>query len=304
MVKLLGLGDNVCDVYLHTRTMYPGGQAVNVAVYAKGLGADSAFLGVHGNDAVAAHVLATLDEKGVDHSRSRQFEGENGFACVSLVEGDRVFMGSNKGGIIQQHPIVLDEADLAYIKGFDVVHTTNNGFLDGELPKLKGLGPLVSYDFSGRWVEEDRQDRVCPYIDFGLVSCGDLPEEMVLELCHKLHNKGCGVVLATRGSEGAFVYDGTTVFRQPPKLVKPVDTMGAGDSFAANTLVKVAEVLERDGREKWADPVYRAHVMPAILESSAEYSAKNCLVHGAFDCGVGVPPSMYARIAELTGVVL
>ena len=34
MVKVLGLGDNVCDVYLHTNTMYPGGQAVNFAVYA------------------------------------------------------------------------------------------------------------------------------------------------------------------------------------------------------------------------------------------------------------------------------
>ena len=35
MVKVLGLGDNVCDVYLHTGTMYPGGQAVNFAVYAR-----------------------------------------------------------------------------------------------------------------------------------------------------------------------------------------------------------------------------------------------------------------------------
>ena len=41
MVKVLGLGDNVCDVYLHTGTMYPGGQAVNFAVYARMLGAES-----------------------------------------------------------------------------------------------------------------------------------------------------------------------------------------------------------------------------------------------------------------------
>ena len=34
MVKVLGLGDNVCDIYLNERTMYPGGQAVNFAVYA------------------------------------------------------------------------------------------------------------------------------------------------------------------------------------------------------------------------------------------------------------------------------
>ena len=53
MVKVLGLGDNVCDVYLHTNTMYPGGQAVNFAVYASELGAESDFMGVFGKDAVA-----------------------------------------------------------------------------------------------------------------------------------------------------------------------------------------------------------------------------------------------------------
>ena len=46
MLKVLGLGDNVCDVYLHTGTMYPGGQAMNFSVYAKMLGAQSAYLGV------------------------------------------------------------------------------------------------------------------------------------------------------------------------------------------------------------------------------------------------------------------
>ena len=44
MLKVLGLGDNVCDVYLHTGTMYPGGQAVNFAVYARMLGAESDFM--------------------------------------------------------------------------------------------------------------------------------------------------------------------------------------------------------------------------------------------------------------------
>ena len=61
MVKVLGLGDNVCDVYLHTGTMYPGGQAVNFAVYARMLGAESDFMGVFGKDAVADHVQASLD---------------------------------------------------------------------------------------------------------------------------------------------------------------------------------------------------------------------------------------------------
>ena len=86
MLKVLGLGDNVCDVYLHTGTMYPGGQAVNFAVYARMLGAESDFMGVFGKDAVADHVQASLDAHGVGHSHCRIYEGENGFARVTLVK--------------------------------------------------------------------------------------------------------------------------------------------------------------------------------------------------------------------------
>jgi hypothetical protein len=35
MLKLLGIGDNVCDKYRHLRKMFPGGQALNIDVYAK-----------------------------------------------------------------------------------------------------------------------------------------------------------------------------------------------------------------------------------------------------------------------------
>lgn len=66
MVKVLGLGDNVCDIYLNERTMYPGGQAVNFAVYAGMLGVKSDFMGVFGNDAIAGHVKASLDAIALD----------------------------------------------------------------------------------------------------------------------------------------------------------------------------------------------------------------------------------------------
>lgn len=45
-VNALGFGDNVVDRYEHIHTMYPGGNAVNFAVYAKKCGAArSAYMG-------------------------------------------------------------------------------------------------------------------------------------------------------------------------------------------------------------------------------------------------------------------
>ena len=296
MVKVLGLGDNVCDVYLHTGIMYPGGQALNVSVYAKELGAQSAFLGVFGQDGVSDHIQATLDVKGIDRSHCRSYPGENGFARVTLVDGDRVFKGSNRGGVLQQHPIFLDEEDLAYAAGFDLVHTTNNGFTDGLLPALHALPCLVSYDFSYRWNEEDRLDRVCPYIDFAFLSCSDLDDQATEELCRRLCDKGCGVVTATRGSKGATVFDGARFYTQTPDLVQPVDTMGAGDSFAAAMLVSILKALESEGSALWSSELFRAGVLPAALASAAAFSAHTCLVKGAFDCGTPVPESMRTRI--------
>ena len=254
MVKVLGLGDNVCDIYLNERTMYPGGQAVNFAVYAGMLGVKSDFMGVFGNDAIAGHVKASLDAHSVGYSHCRSYAGENGFARVMIVDGDRVFKGSNKGGVIQKHPIRLEKEDLEYADGFDLIHTTNNGFTDDLLPDLHVLSPFVSYDFSYRWNEEDRVDRVCPYIDFAFLSCSDLSDEATERLCGKLHEKGCGVVTATRGSKGATVYDGHHFYRQLPDYVIPVDTMGAGDSFATAMLVTILKKLEEESEANWEDP--------------------------------------------------
>ena len=68
MIKVIGIGDNVCDQYYPAKIMYPGGQAMNFSVYAKMLGAQSAYLGVFGKDRVAEHIISVLDEIGVDHS--------------------------------------------------------------------------------------------------------------------------------------------------------------------------------------------------------------------------------------------
>ena len=34
MMNVIGIGDNVVDKYVHTQTMYPGGNALNFAAYA------------------------------------------------------------------------------------------------------------------------------------------------------------------------------------------------------------------------------------------------------------------------------
>ena len=85
-VNALGFGDNVVDRYEHIHTMYPGGNAVNFAVYAKKCGAARcAYMGIFGNDAAAEHVIASLEDEGIELDKCEQMIGENGAARVLTV---------------------------------------------------------------------------------------------------------------------------------------------------------------------------------------------------------------------------
>lgn len=77
------------------------------------LGVKSDFMGVFGNDAIAGHVKASFSTPiALDTAIVAAMPGK-WFARVMIVDGDRVFKGSNKGGVIQKHPIRLEE-DLEY----------------------------------------------------------------------------------------------------------------------------------------------------------------------------------------------
>ena len=284
-MKVIGIGDNVCDKYEHLGIMFPGGQAMNFAVYAKMLGADSSYMGVFGRDEVADHVIATLDELEVEHTRCRQYDGENGCARVTLVDGDRVFLGSNRGGITKEKPLDLTEEDLEYIKGFSHVHTSNNSHFDSQLAKVKSTGVPLSYDFSGRWNEPDRVERVAPYADYAFLSCGSVTEEEAMDICKMIYDAGIKNVIATRGSYGALFYDGVRFFSQPPKLVKAIDTLGAGDSFATAFLLSFTESMEREPEKMANDRAFYEVELKKALAAGAEFASKTCMVQGAFGHG-------------------
>ena len=97
MVKVIGVGDCMVDKNLSNGMMYPGGQALNIAVNTKLCGAQSAFIGAFGDDYIADHMKKTMDEIGLDYSRSRFYHAPNAFARYKVIDNDRVFQGSPNG---------------------------------------------------------------------------------------------------------------------------------------------------------------------------------------------------------------
>ena len=205
MLRVLGLGDNVVDKYMHIRTMYPGGNALNFAVYAKMFGMEAGYLGVFGDDEAAAHVYDTIRGLGLELSHCRFYPGENGYAEVRLDNGDRVFIGSNRGGVSREHPLELTAMDRAYIAGYDIVHTSIFSYIEDELPLLRQASSFVSMDFSDR-ADEEYLRQCAPYVDCASISCGDMPRSEIEKQMTLIRKFGCRhIVIATRGAKGALV---------------------------------------------------------------------------------------------------
>jgi sugar/nucleoside kinase (ribokinase family) len=267
---------------MHLGKMFPGGNALNFSVYARQSGAFSAYMGIFGDDPAACHIREVLDKLGVDTSRCRTFPGENGYARVTLIDGERVFLPGNKGGVSSRYPLKLSAEDMNYLRQFDLIHSSCYSFLEPEIPKMRELNVPFSFDFSDE-LDSDYLRRICPFIDFAFLSCGHLTVDQTREKLSECINRGCLYALGSRGTEGALLYDGERYFYQPARTVRALDTLGAGDSFVTSFLIHVIENSKKTGTVKPVDSL----VLTDGLKKAAEAAAQTCLVQGAF--GYGVP---------------
>lgn len=293
MIRILGLGDNVVDKYMHTGQMYPGGNALNIAVFAKLLGAESGYFGVFGDDYAGRHVYRTALGLNVDLSHVRFHSGVNGYAEVRLENGDRVFVYSNKGGVSKEHPIELTKLDKEYISEFDIVHTSIFSHLEQQLPIIRKAADFISMDFSDK-ADDAYFRQTAPYIDCACISCGDMEEEEIKGQIDRIAEYGCQrMVIATRGARGVLLMIDGKIYLQSSCLVEAKDTMGAGDSFITcfllNYMDGMKEAVDFTEQPAYQGIVTKSEYQDLLIRTSlyraAVYSAKNCLKDGSFGYG-------------------
>jgi fructoselysine 6-kinase len=284
-VRVLGFGDNIVDRFVDRGIEYPGGNCVNVAVFARRLGADAGYLGVFGDDELGVFVRGALEECGVDTSHSSVRPGPNGLTEIETVGGDRRFLGWNGGGVTITDPVTVGDDD-AYVSGYDLVHSSAYSATEPELPALRRAGVLVSFDFSS---EPDFRsaaylETVCPWVDLALVSCGGKSRAEVWSELRLFHEHGARLVLGTLGQEGAVLFDGENYYYSDASAVDGVlvDTMGCGDAYLSAFVVELLKSGWRRNVRPSSSALHRS------MKKASLFAAAQCTVEGAFGFGRAV----------------
>jgi fructoselysine 6-kinase len=262
-VSIVAVGDNVVDCYPEHRVMFPGGNALNVSVFARRCGADTSYLGAVGADDAGEQLRSQLIHERVDIARVRVEPGSTAYCVIGHRDGDRVFLASDPGVSVFEP----SADDLDFIAGHDAAHVGQSSALDEALSAI-AHSTRLSYDFATRRDEEHFRS-IVPMCHLASFSGGDLTASDSRQLAQRAVDAGATWALVTRGMAGAILASADGVTSCPAANSLVVDTLGAGDTFIARVLVGILRGDDPD----------------AMLGDAARRAADTCARLGAFGAG-------------------
>jgi sugar/nucleoside kinase (ribokinase family) len=259
-VRLLAVGDNVVDCYPDLGVMFPGGNAVNVAVNAVRCNARAGYVGALGTDRAGRLLHRALGEEGVDLDLVRVVDGPNARAVVRIVDGNRVF----ESGELGVSRFRVSDPDLAAAAAADIVHTGECSMTEPDLPRLARAARLLSFDFSERpW------DYITEHAGLVGIAILSLPEgrrDDAVNLARRVRGLGPERVVVSRGAQGALLLGPGGLTEAHAGTGPVVDTLGAGDALIARLLVGLAGGEPDD----------------VALRAATSYATSTCAEYGAF----------------------
>jgi len=221
---LIAVGDNCLDAYLTNNELTVGGNALNVAVQWRNLGAHARYFGAVGQDREAEIILSCLERAGLDVADVERLEGDTAVTLIDSKAGERRFLFESLGVGENYFPKKSHYQDLTRC---DFVHLGTRPHLQ-LLHRLRQDGIKFSMDLSNHSFDHLN----LAGIELIFASGGENPLD-IAPLLEKIKQKGGQKILITCGGNGAYYHEDEQIFYAPAHNVKIVDTCGAGDGFLA-----------------------------------------------------------------------
>ncbi len=230
-LSLVAAGDICVDKYAaHSRT-FPGGQAFNFAVHASRLGARTRLAGCVGTDFWGDWLLDRAAVAGIDAALCERRAGQSFITTVDhSAAGERRFIVEDEGATGGWG--VSDTVLLAAREDADLLFLTPWARAGIRLSLARTMGrPFIAFDCMSLDNAASLPAEL-PFVDFAFVPLGTAHDE--LTLVRRVISAGPPIVVVTRGERGSAVYSrGELVSERAPDATTVVDTLGAGDGFAA-----------------------------------------------------------------------
>ncbi|MGW0632769.1 carbohydrate kinase family protein [Streptomyces sp. NPDC002758] len=297
------LGECVADVFTDparsgpvelTLRALPGGGPANTAVALARLGTPTRFLGRFSNDVFGTLFRARLSDSGVDLTGSVTAAPEPSTLAVADLDesGQATYtFYADSAADFQWTDEELattgsDNAACLHTGSLALIRQPGGSRIEGHLAKARehvtvSIDPNVRPRLVPPAAYRERLPRWCALADILRLSEDDLalllPRASPEEACDIWHAAGARLVVITLGGRGALAsLDGVRV-TVPTPAVDVVDTVGAGDSFTAGLLHRLAALGHLGGR---LDALSLEDVTDAC-SFAAHVAALTCSVPGA-----------------------
>ena len=219
-------------------TLIPGGKGANQALAARRSGADVRLIGTIGNDDIGSVALRELTPAGIDLSGVARRQGTTGLAIITVDEkGENTIVlspGANAatkadqvpGGTFAAGDTLLLQMEVPFAETLKVTRAAQEAGARVVLSVAPFLA-LSPEDVAAVSILVVNQHEAADFARHLGLSVG-AAEETVAGLAARLGR----TVIATLGPAGAVAAGPEGVVKVPAIAVTPVDTTGAGDTFA------------------------------------------------------------------------
>lgn len=271
-----------------------GGSPFNVAMGLARLGEDAGFFGGISNDALGAKLVEKFRKEGVSE---RYILRTDYLTTLSLVQKDAhghpayTFYGANAADrmvTVEDLPDFPEPPLFLHLGSYTALVEPVAGALRALIEREREH-TLISFDPNIRpTVEPDmalwrkNTDALAPLADVIKVSDEDLdliaPGEPVEDVVHRWLSSGPGLVIVTRGGDGATAFTKGFETSCPGVKVMVEDTVGAGDTFQASLLAGLKKLAATDRKSLAELSENRAN---HLLEFAVKAAGITCSRRGA-----------------------
>lgn len=226
-----------------SKSLASGGSAANTIRSMAVLGAQTGYLGKIGRDEMGKFFAQDMLKTGVT-PKLIETDTPTGIAVALVSKDSERTFATHLGAAAELTP---EDITSEIFDGFDILHVEgylifNNELIEKAMQTAKECGLTVSLDLASYNVVEANLEflkyLVDKYVDILFANeeeakafTGKEPEE-ALEMISKV----CDIAIVKVGEDGSFIKKGIFKHEEGVIRVKPIDSTGAGDNYAAGFL--------------------------------------------------------------------